>query len=71
VLTLDCMANKKNIDKHKPSRMVRLPEPLAVALESIATEQFNKLTDQVKIAVREYLERNGRLPKSGESKSGK
>lgn len=42
--------------------MVRIPEPMAVALEAIADEQYNKLTDQVKIAVREYLERLGRLP---------
>jgi len=57
------MATKKTQDKHKPSRMVRIPEAMAVALETMADEQFNSLTEQVKVAVREYLERNNRLPK--------
>ena len=61
--TLKRMAtNKKNADKHKPSRMVRIPEAMAAALEEMAEEQFNSLTEQVKVAVREYLERNKRLP---------
>lgn len=53
---------KRDRDRHKPSRMVRIPEPMAVALEGVADEQFNSLTEQVKIAVREYLERINRLP---------
>jgi len=62
--TLDAMAstNPKN-DRHKPRRMVGIPEPLAAALEQLANEQFNSLTDQVKTACREYLDRQGRLPK--------
>lgn len=56
-------AKKKQTDKHKPSRMVRIPEAMAVAMEQIADEQFNSLTEQVKIACREYLERMNRLPK--------
>jgi len=43
--------------------MVRIPEAMAVALERIADEQFNSLTEQVKAAVREYLEKRDRLPK--------
>jgi hypothetical protein len=58
------MATTKG-DRHKPSRMVRIPEPLAKALESIAAEEFNSLAEQVKTACREYLERKGRLPKPG------
>ncbi len=66
VATLDRMAEKKT-DKHKPSRMVRIPEPMAVELEKMADEQFNNLTEQVKIAVREYLEKHARLPKPSAS----
>lgn len=54
---------KKAGDRHKPRRMVGIPEVMAVALEELAAEEFNKLSDQVKAAVREYLERRGRLPK--------
>ncbi len=57
------MAHKKQADRHKPSRMVRIPEAMARELERMADEQFNTLTEQVKVALREYLERNGRLPK--------
>ena len=64
VATIHGMATKKKqADKHKPSRMVRIPEAMACALEQIAEEQFNSLTEQVKIAVREYLERQSRMPK--------
>lgn len=63
VATLKGMATKKKPDKHKPSRMVRIPEALAKALEEVAEQHFNKLTDQVKIAVREYLEKHDKLPK--------
>jgi hypothetical protein len=62
--TLERMASKQTPpDRHKPSRMVRIPEAMAVALERIADEQFNSLTEQVKAAVREYLEKRDRLPK--------
>lgn len=54
---------KKNADRHKPRRIVGIPEPFAVALEGLASEQFNTLAEQVKIAVREYLDKHGRLPK--------
>lgn len=61
--TLTHMASKKKPDKHKPGRMVRIPEVMARELEQLANEQFNKLAEQVRIAVREYLERKGRPPK--------
>ena len=63
------MAAKNTTDAHKPSRMCRIPEAMAVALEGLAAEQFNSLTEQVKIAVREYLERNHRLPKPATPKA--
>jgi hypothetical protein len=59
------MASKRNTDRHKPARMVRIPAIWAEALEEIAEEQQNNLTDQVKVAVREYLVRNERLPRPG------
>lgn len=62
--TMIRMADKKKPgDRHKPSRMLRLPELLAKALEELAREDFNSITEQAKIAVREYLERRDRLPK--------
>lgn len=61
--TLGLMANKKAADKHKPSRMVRIPDAMAEELEAMAEEQFNSLAEQVRIALRQYLERNNRLPK--------
>lgn len=61
--------SKKRIgDRHKPSRMVRIPETLAAALDVLAEEQFNSVAAQVTIAVREYLEKLGRLPKPGSDK---
>jgi hypothetical protein len=50
-------------DRHKPNKLVRIPLPVALALEQLAAEQFNRLPDQVLTACREYLERQGRLPK--------
>lgn len=61
--TMPDVAKNKNPDRHKPRRMVGIPEALAAALEAMATEQFNTLAEQVKIAVREYLEKHDRLPK--------
>lgn len=64
--TIPDMGNKAiPNDRHKPSRMVRIPEAMAVALEQVAAEQFNSLTEQVKIAVREYLFRLDRMPTPG------
>lgn len=57
------MATKKSADRHKPNKMVRIPLPVALALEQMAREQFNRLPDQVLAACREYLERHNRLPK--------
>lgn len=66
------MADKKKAaDRHKPSRMLRLPEPLGKALEELAREDFNSVTEQVKVAVREYLERRDRLPKPPPAKPGR
>lgn len=60
----------KGADRHKPRRMVGVPDALAQELERMADEQYNTLAEQVKIAVREYLEKHGRLPKPGKKPGG-
>lgn len=61
---LDVAKNKSDsTDRHKPRRIVGIPDVLAAELEKLAAEQFNTLAEQVKIAVREYLQKHGRLPK--------
>jgi hypothetical protein len=68
--TLEVMANKQQAtDRHKPSKTVRLPMPLALALEELAEAEFNNLTDQVVIACRLYLESKGKMPKPPKSRN--
>lgn len=62
IATIHRMATKPNTDRHKPSRMVRIPEAFAVVLEEMAAEQLNSVTEQVKSAIREHLIRLGRWP---------
>lgn len=50
-------------DTHKPSRLVRIAEAIAVALEDCAGEDFNTLTDQVRAACVDYLRSRGKIPK--------
>jgi hypothetical protein len=50
-------------DRHKPAKLVRIPERLVSLLQELADEEFNNVTEQAKIAVREYLQRRGKLPK--------
>ena len=49
-------------DRHKPHRMVRIPEAFAQSLERLADADFNNLTDQVRIALKEYLQKHNALP---------
>jgi predicted GNAT superfamily acetyltransferase len=60
------MAKKKarTSDRHKPSVMVRIPKSLAEVLGELADDNATRLTEEVKRAVREYLERNHRWPVS-------
>jgi hypothetical protein len=60
---MNCMATKRTTDRHKPGRLVRIPAVWCEVLEEIAAVEQNNLTDQVKAAVKEYLDRLGRLPK--------
>lgn len=58
------MPNKKKpTDRHKPGKLVRLPERLVNLLRELADEDFNSTTEQAKIAVREYLQKRGKLPR--------
>jgi hypothetical protein len=50
-------------DRHKPGKLIRLPEKLVALLQELADEEFNTATEQAKIAVREYLQRRGKLPR--------
>jgi hypothetical protein len=54
--------NDKN-DRHKPGKLVRIHQKLVDLLDELAEEELNTVTEQVKIAVREYLQRRGKLPK--------
>ncbi len=67
--TIECMAKRKKTDRHKPSRMVRLPDALAEPLRDVAEERVTDLTTEVKQAVREYLERLGRWPRKHKGNS--
>ena len=55
-------ASPESTDRHKPSRMVRLKERLAVQLELVAAENATSLTEEVNRAVRELLQRAGLWP---------
>lgn len=48
--------------KHKPRRMVGIPEQLAVALERVGESSLSNVTDVVKAACIEYLEKRGMWP---------
>jgi hypothetical protein len=63
--TLDHMPAKtpKN-DRHKPRRMVGVPERVCVALEAMGREREASLAEMVKNACLFYLEQNGRWPPS-------
>jgi hypothetical protein len=62
---MECMATKRTHDRHKPGRLVRIPSVWCEVLEEIGEIEQNNLTDQVKAAVKEYLERRDKLPKPG------
>jgi len=62
IATIHRMATKTNTDRHKPSRMVRIPEAFALVMEELAADELNCLTEQVRTAVREHLIRLGRWP---------
>ena len=60
------MAAKKSKvggDRHKPSKMFRVPTRMAELLEELAEEELgSSAAEQLKNAIREYLQRKGKLP---------
>lgn len=59
---LAVMTKKVASDRHKPSRTVRIREPLAVQAELLAERLAHDLTQVVNDAVREKLERESLWP---------
>lgn len=61
--TLDVMSKPKpSADRHKPRRMVGIPERLAVALEKAGEARLMNLTDVVREACLDYLTKLGAWP---------
>lgn len=72
--TLERMANNKKPqkgnapkgDRHKPSKMFRVPVRMAELLEELGEEELDSsASEQLKIAIREYLQRKGKLVPPG------
>ena len=66
MFTIEGMAKQKKADQHKPSFMVRLPSAFAEPLDDLVEQHQSDRTEEVKIAVREYLERHNRWPRKGQ-----
>lgn len=49
--------SEKPVKKYKPFRAVRIPEALGLELDKIAERRVSTFTEEVKQAVREYIER--------------
>lgn len=56
------MTKKKSNDRHKPSRMTRVREVLAVQLDKLSKRNATGFTEEVNRAVRELLTREGLWP---------
>ena len=50
-------------DRHKPSKMYRVPMHLALAIERLAEKEWTTGTTQVMLAVKFYLQHKGELAK--------
>ena len=61
--TMLSMSKKKpSADRHKPRRMVGVPERICVALEEIGREREASLAEMVKNACLHFLESQNRWP---------
>jgi hypothetical protein len=58
-------AKQLPVDRHKPSRMVRVKAALATQLEALAARNATSLAQEVNRAVRELLVREGLWPPAG------
>lgn len=59
---VDMATNKSTGDRHKPRRMVGVPERIAAELERMAAEREASLAEMVKNACLFFLEHNNRWP---------
>lgn len=65
--TIGSMTRRKQSkmpDRHKPSRMIRIPERMAEQAELLAERNATSITEVAKTALREYLEKLGLWPPS-------
>jgi hypothetical protein len=64
VATLNRMGKKKQPpgDRHKPRRLVGVSERICLALEELGAIREAKLTEMVRIACIEYLEKHNSWP---------
>lgn len=63
VSTLARMGKKKpTADRHKPRRMVGIPERICRAFEGLTEERQATLSELVKVACLKWLEEQGRWP---------
>ena len=61
--TLDRMGKKTaGTDRHKPRRMVSIPERVALALADVGRDREASLSETVKVACIAYLESLNRWP---------
>lgn len=56
------MSKRKANDRHKPSRMVRIREPLAKQLKALADKNASSMSEEANRAVRLLLEQEGLWP---------
>ena len=49
-------------DRHKPRRLVGIPERICLALEELGNERETTLTEMVKVGLIHYLESLSRWP---------
>lgn len=50
------------VDRHKPAKMVRIPEVLAKQLEELRKRHVTNITTEVVAAIRMYLEKHELWP---------
>lgn len=57
-------------DRHKPRRMAAIPLSMAAKLDDLVKLNGSDFTEEVRNAVREYLQRHGLWPKKPGDPSG-
>lgn len=63
--TLPRMGKKKRkpeSDRHKPRRLVGIPESICLILEELGKAREANLTEMVRVGLIDYLERKGKWP---------